>query len=1069
MAILHGTWLPEGQFFLWGETWRRCGATPLNSTTLEVPCYPLVMDQAELLQWLAIDPATQGIKWPKTLPQLGGSPAQPESSLWVPQVVALPATMTEDGLLPEQARGVGQPNGDRVELRSLYPWQVWGYRVEASALVPLLNSLPLGMTDRSYDWLGGDLRFWAHIARWSLDLMARSKFLPALQVHDDELVARWRPLLDSAVDQARLRAFAQQMPTACRLYSDLEGLQVERAGLTLSLPLPEQLLITQFLQTVVDVQVRAIAQEQRLVPASASRKPKSTDAALESWLVALGSRSTQLPRQDSLIRLADALETWTAPLVSQLQTQQTFRTCLTLRPPLPSQENWRLVYGLQAVADPDIQIEAGAIWSRPVEQLRWQGHWVIHPQETLLAGLGLASRLCSAIEPSLQQSQPLGCELTPIQAYEFIKSTAWRLQDSGIGVLLPPGLAQIGDHHRLGLRIEAQAPSPDQKRLGLQSLLDFRWELTLGGQPLSKADLDQLLARQSPLVEINGEWVELRPQDVRAAQNFFASRQDRLSLSLEDALRLSSGETQMLEKLPVVSFEASGAIADLLGTLTTGNKQVAAIDPPATFQGTLRPYQARGVGWLAFLEQWGLGACLADDMGLGKTIQTIAFLLHLQDRNALERPVLLVCPTSVLGNWEREVKKFGPTLKVMIHHGDKRPKGKAFGRAVAGKQLVITSYALVHRDLKELQSLFWQIVILDEAQNIKNADSKQSQSVRQLPAEFRVALTGTPIENRLTELWSIFDFLNPGYLGPRPFFQRRFATPIEKYGDTASLKTLKSLVQPFILRRLKTDRSIIQDLPQKQEMTVFCGLSAEQASLYQALVEKVMTEVEVAEGIQRHGLILSLLVKLKQICNHPAHFLKQEQLDDQPRSGKLLRLQEMLEELLSEGDRALIFTQFTEWGKLLQQYLQRILSQEVLFLHGGVARDRREAIVDRFQHDPQGPRIFILSLKAGGVGLNLTRANHVFHFDRWWNPAVENQATDRAFRIGQTQQVQVHKFVCTGTLEEKIHHLIEQKKALAEQVVSAGENWLTNLDTSQLRDLLLLDRSAIIDDGAEPK
>jgi SNF2 family DNA or RNA helicase len=339
--------------------------------------------------------------------------------------------------------------------------------------------------------------------------------------------------------------------------------------------------------------------------------------------------------------------------------------------------------------------------------------------------------------------------------------------------------------------------------------------------------------------------------------------------------------------------------------------------------------------------------------------------------------------------------------------------------------------------------------------------------VRQLEATFRIALTGTPVENRLQELWSILDFLNPGYLGPRQFFQRRFAIPIEKYGDAASLKTLRSLVQPFILRRLKSDRTIIQDLPEKQEMTEFCGLSAEQAKLYEKLVTESLAEIESAQGIQRRGMILALLVKLKQVCNHPGQFLKEATLQEPQRSGKLIRLEEMLDEALSEGDRALIFTQFAEWGKLLKPHLEKYLGREIFFLYGSTSKKQREEMIDRFQHDPQGPPIMILSLKAGGTGLNLTRANHVFHFDRWWNPAVENQATDRVFRIGQTRNVQVHKFVCTGTLEEKIHDMIESKKALAEQVVGAGENWLTELDTDQLRQLLVLERNAVIDEDEE--
>jgi SNF2 family DNA or RNA helicase len=653
-----------------------------------------------------------------------------------------------------------------------------------------------------------------------------------------------------------------------------------------------------------------------------------------------------------------------------------------------------------------------------------------------------------------------------MEAYQFIKSVSARLEDNGLGVILPPSLAnREGWANRLGLQIIAETPHNKQQNLGLKSLLKFQWQLAIGGKTISPAEFDRLVALNSPLVEINGEWVELREQDIKTAQNFFAARKQDLSLSLEEAIRISRGDTQVIEKLPVVSFDASGALQDLVTTLND-NQDIQPLPLPKNFQGQLRPYQQRGAAWLAFLERWGLGACLADDMGLGKSVQFLVFFLHLQEKNALQNPGLLLCPTSVLGNWSREIKKFAPQLNFLEYHGEKRPKGKKFSETAKDQDLVITSYSLVQRDLKLLQTVNWQVIVLDEAQNIKNYDSKQSQSVRKLEAKFRIALTGTPVENRLQELWSILDFLNPGYLGNKQFFQRRFAIPIEKYGDVASLNQLRSLVQPFILRRLKSDKSIIQDLPQKQEMTVFCGLTKEQAELYQNAVDKSLSEIQSATGLQRRGMILSLLVKLKQICNHPAQYLHESSLDKY-NSAKLQRLQEMLEEVIAEKSRALIFTQFAELGKLLQPYLEKHLNRSIFFLYGSTGKKQREEMVDRFQHDPQGPPIMILSLKAGGVGLNLTRANYVFHFDRWWNPAVENQATDRVFRIGQTQNVQVHKFVCRGTLEEKIHDMIESKKQLAQQVISSGEEWLTELDTNQLRDLLLLDRSAILDDEAD--
>lgn len=1120
MAILHGSWLlqsstlpleseiGQGCLLIWGETWRRLtpeetGESLKGDRPIDLPdtvlCHPFAMSGEELVEFLQSLQQSNPINLPLGEWSTGGLPSRDRGQAvavaagassragtrsrqsaaaaptvtppthsplpWQSAVLALPTQTAEaGGWVP--LHSAAPP--DQPESLVLHPWQVQGLCLPATVALPFLNSLPLSSVTAEDSFLGNDLRFWSHVARWSLDLLARMKFLPGLESRSStEALAQWQVLLDSAVDRTRLEHFTQQMPPACRTYRSLPP-QDAAPPLAIDLPAAPPELLQSFLNQILDAQVRTIA-EKHASPQNRGTGAGTIDPPLRDWLRALGTPSGSL---DGTVAepLQTALTTWIAPLQSQWE-QALFRTCFQLHPPQYGASYWTLAYCLQAVDNDQFLVDANTIWSNPVERLNYRGRTIHRPQETLLAGLGLASRLYGVIEPSLQEQRPQSCTLNPMQAYEFIKTTAWRFQDSGLGVVLPESLSsQGGWANRLGLRIQAQTGKAKKaERLGLQSLLNFRWELTIGGQSLTKEEFDRLVALNTPLVQINDEWVELRPQDIRAAQSFFASRKDQTTLSLEDALRISTGDTQMIEKLPVVSFEASGSLHDLINTLT-GNRTIAPIPTPESFRGELRPYQARGVGWLAFLEQWGLGACLADDMGLGKTIQLIAFLLHLKEQNTLGKPTLLVCPTSVLGNWEREVKKFAPSLTQHVHHGEKRPKGKNFARAVQDKHLVITSYALVQRDLKDLQTVSWQGMVLDEAQNIKNPDAKQSQAVRQLEAEFRIALTGTPVENRLSELWSILDFLNPNYLGPKNFFQRRFAIPIERYGDTTSLQTLRSLVQPFILRRLKTDKTIIQDLPEKQEMPVFCGLTSEQASLYQNLVEKSLADIEAADGIQRKGIILALLVKLKQICNHPQLFAREEnggkdtRVDDafSSRSGKVQRLGEMLEEALAEGDRALIFTQFAEWGKLLKTHLERQLGREVLFLYGGTSKKQREEMVDRFQQDPRGPRLFILSLKAGGVGLNLTRANHVFHFDRWWNPAVENQATDRVFRIGQTRNVQVHKFVCTGTLEEKIHDLIESKKALAEQVVGTGENWLTELDTNSLRDLLLLDRTAVI-------
>ena len=397
----------------------------------------------------------------------------------------------------------------------------------------------------------------------------------------------------------------------------------------------------------------------------------------------------------------------------------------------------------------------------------------------------------------------------------------------------------------------------------------------------------------------------------------------------------------------------------------------------------------------------------------------------------------------------------------MVHHGIARKK-KEFLSAVREYDLIISTYALAHRDEEIFSQVEWNGIVLDEAQNIKNQFTKQSQAVRKFRSDYRVALTGTPVENRLSELWSILEFLNPGYLGSAEGFRKRFALPIERYNDKEAGIKLRSIVSPFILRRLKTDPTIIKDLPDKIEMKEHCNLTKEQATLYEAVVKDMLRKIEESEGIERKGMVLSALVRLKQVCNHPAQFLGDSSTLP-GRSGKLNRITEMLEEVLAEDDAALIFTQFAEMGSMLKKHFQTVFGHEVLFLHGGVPQKQRDQMVMRFS-EKNGPKIFILSLKAGGVGLNLTRASHVFHFDRWWNPAVENQATDRAFRIGQTKNVQVHKFLCDGTLEERIDEMIEDKKALAENIIGAGEGWLTEMTTEQLRDMFTLRKEAVADE-----
>ncbi|MBL1209070.1 DEAD/DEAH box helicase [Geminocystis sp. GBBB08] len=1044
MSTLHGSFLIKNEqkyFFIWSEEWKQLEKEKYDLEAEYLYLYPFLLEQPNILYSL--------------LEKYGYTDAFKKyqnklNEIWQWEMVLFPSqkkpkSKTVIPLLYEQFIAIN----NKLSTVILYPWEVVGFKLDIFELLIFFPKLPLSKVD----YIGSDLRFWSHVYRWSLDLICRQKFLPGI---DDKNKSFWQPLLDSNIDQSRLAKFIQLMPSLCRCYVESEDDSV----------IPPQELILDFLGTILDAQVRKLLNNYSPLP--------NNDLIIQPWLESLNSTenfTTNLPLLDSK-RLKTAFDNWTLPIQDNLITSEhqlvkkQYRICFKLQPPInqnqtDNYENWKLNYYLQALDNPDFLLPTEQIWQHSYSELDIDDRTIENPQEIILKGLGLASRFYEPIAKSLQESMPNFCTLNAIETYQFIRGVVWQLQDNGLGVILPNGLASGVDEKRLGVKIEAKVNLKKGERLNLNSLLNYNLKVAVGDKTLTKKEFQNLLAQKSPIVEIDGQWLALQPADVKAAEDILNQTENNINLTVEDALRLSSGMNETIAKLPVIAFESSGALADLINSIND-NQKIDVLSTPESFQGTLRPYQQVGFSWLYFLEKWNLGACLADDMGLGKTVQLIAFLLTLKEEELLTKPSLIVCPTSVLNNWEREIQKFAPSLKVIIHHGEQRSKEKIFLKMAKKVDVVITSFALIFRDFETLNMVEWQGVILDEAQNIKNPQAKQTQAVQELTSEFRIALTGTPVENRLSELWSILQFLNPGYLGTQQFFQRRFTIPIEKFGDQHSLQTLRSLVQPFILRRLKTDKNIIQDLPEKQEMNVYCGLSSEQAQLYQNLVEESLAKINETTGIKRHGLVLTLLMKLKQVCNHPAHLLKEEKLDFSPRSGKLLRLEEMLEEVVSEGDHSLIFTQFAEWGNLLQPYLKQKLGVEVLFLSGNTKIEKRQEMVDRFQNDPQGPPVFILSLKAGGTGLNLTKANHVFHYDRWWNPAVENQATDRAFRIGQKQNVQVHKFICSGTLEEKINDILESKKQLAEQTINTGEDWLTDLDTDQLRNLLVLERNAIL-------
>jgi len=639
---------------------------------------------------------------------------------------------------------------------------------------------------------------------------------------------------------------------------------------------------------------------------------------------------------------------------------------------------------------------------------------------------------------------------TPALLY-FLEHDAPALRATGATILLPAWWR--GRKRRITLTAHVTPTATTTIHLGNANLVD--WTVALGEDPISLDELRVLAASQERLVQFRGQWIELS-DDVAE----WAHRLQSLPAEIDTgtAIRwgieghITSGPAGEADRLPA-AVQAEGWLAEVIERLVT-HESMESIAPSSAFRGTLRPYQLRGLAWLDFLHRFGLGACLADDMGLGKTIQALA-LLDRDYQSGIHRPVLLICPTSVVSNWQHEALRFTPELPTHIHQGSDRLHGRDLADAASQAGLVVTSYPILRTDAEDLLSMDWYGVILDEAQNIKNASTRQSQIACQLASDYRLALTGTPLENRLEELWALMRFLNPGLLGTQDEFHRQYASLNDPHTLQHDLSPLQRQIEPFVLRRLKTDPAIIDDLPDKIEIKEFCHVTREQASLYQAVLDGMVQDIDHLEGINRRGVILATLTRLKQILNHPAHYLG-DHSKLEGRSGKLTRLNELVEEVLSENHRALIFTQFAEMGALLEQYLFERWGERPLFLHGGIKPKDREVMVHRFQTETDGPNLFILSLRAGGTGLNLTAASHVVHYDRWWNPAVENQATDRAFRIGQHQNVTVHKFVSVGTVEERIDRMIAEKTLLAERIVGTGESWITELSTDDLHQLLAL-------------
>jgi superfamily II DNA or RNA helicase len=1026
--ILHLFWRPEpvqdfiqpGHFRLWQET-----GQPAKPRSSADDRHPRHLDGKALAAWLT---------------EIGGFPVGP--ARFERQALALPGADGRPLPCPE----LQTPAVDEATPQ-WQTWQVDCYRI-AERPIQAINDLHFrlifqGETVRA----GQDFLFWYWYTQSLRNLLLRDQYIPAVRYRARpagrpryEIFAGWEFAPESY--ELLVAEAVPRMPG-----SAAPGFEPESA-----------------LRHCAEVLLRQAVAQLRLTQALQKK--------LDGTPLAPACR----PAKDSLWLTADNLDLgrpwtkWRREVVGG-EAGRGFQLGLQLHEPDPAEPDaWTLEFRAISRHDPSLQVPLAAYWEMASRWGEQADEWAAFARDfgadfesALLLELGQAARIYPPLWAALETARPAAATLALEDAFAFLTETAWVLEDAGCRVIVPAWWTPQG-RRRAKLRMRGAPsgkkakPAAKKSLLSLDELIQYRYDLTLGGEAVSPEEWAQLVEAKTPLVQFRGEWVVL-DRDRMAEMLAFWKQQGETgeALGLQELLRRTAEEADLFEVDP------DDALAAMLEKLRDRGR-LEPLDEPPGLRATLREYQKRGVAWMDYLEGLGLNGCLADDMGLGKTMQVIALLLAERADSAPDAPTLLIAPTSVLGNWRKEMERFAPDLKALVHHGSGRIKDEAdFAGQAETVDVVIISYALALRDARLLSARRWHRLVLDEAQNIKNPEAKQTKAILKLDADHRLALTGTPVENRLLDLWSIFNFLNPGYLGKQAQFRKHYETPIQRENDAETSVRLKRLVEPFILRRVKTDPAIIKDLPDKVENKQFCNLTREQASLYEAVVRDVERELEESEGIKRQGLMLSTLMKLKQICNHPAQFLQDDSPFTPERSHKLERLTDMLGDVLAEGESALVFTQFTEIGERLERHLRTHLDCRTYYLHGGTVRQKREQMIAAFQDPETPPSVFILSLKAGGVGITLTRANHVFHFDRWWNPAVEDQATDRAFRIGQTKNVFVHKFITPGTLEERIDQMIEDKKKIAGAIVGSDESWLARLDNEAFKQLIALNRAAILD------